>query len=78
MSKIRFLVVPIRERWTIRRVNRRIGAFANDRQAVAIAMQMAVIEQARGQAVAVLKQDAEGHWDDLVLAASGASAAVLL
>jgi len=78
MSKVRFVVVPIRERWTIRRVNRRIGAFADETQAVSTALQLAVIQRTRGQVVEVLKQDPNGRWDDLARAGDRTSAGAVL
>lgn len=65
MSKVRFIVVPIRTHWTIRRVARRIGNFPDETQAVSMALQLAVLQRLRGEMVEVLKQDAEGRWDDL-------------
>ena len=53
MSKIRLIVVPLRQRWTIRRVSRRIGAFADETQALSTALRLA---------------DPDGRWEDLARA----------
>jgi hypothetical protein len=78
MSKVRFVVVQIKERWTIRRVSRRIGTFADETQAVSTALQLAMFQRTRGEAVEVLKQDLNGRWDDLVLAGFRASTGAVL
>lgn len=79
MSKVRFIVVPVQTHWTIRRVSRRIGTFIDETQAISMALQLAVIQSTRGEIVEVLKQDANGRWDDLVPSARrGPAAAVFL
>lgn len=79
MAKVRFVIVPIEERWTIRRVSRRMGSFTDEAQAVSTALQAAMIQRRRGQSVEVLKQDLNGRWDDLLLTSFRAfTSAVLL
>ena len=68
MSKIRLIVVPLRQRWTIRRVSRRIGAFADETQALSTALRLAVFQRMRGETVEVLMQDPDGRWEDLARA----------
>ena len=62
MSQIRYFVLPVRERWTIRRSQRRIGAFAEPEQAIVTALELAAIDRVRGHVVEVLKQDNDGRW----------------
>jgi hypothetical protein len=79
MSKVRFIVVPMRTHWTIRRASRRFGSFVDETQAISMALQLAVIQSTRGEMVQVLRQDANGRWDDLAPGARrGQGAAVLL
>lgn len=63
MSRIRYFVLPLRERWTIRRDCRRIGAFAASEQAITTALELAAIDRVRGHVVEVLAQDDDGRWD---------------
>lgn len=62
MSQIRYFVLNLRERWTIRRDTRRIGAFADQDQAVMTALELAAIDRVRGHAVEVLMQETDGRW----------------
>lgn len=66
MAKLRFFVVPLERRWTIRRASRRIGAFGDEWQAVTAAVEIATLEQVHGHAVEVLHRDAQGRWERIV------------
>jgi hypothetical protein len=63
MSQVRYFVLPLQNRWTVRRDIRRIGAFGNQTEAIAIAIELAAADRIRGHVVQVLKQDADGRWD---------------
>ena len=78
MSKVRFVIVPVQKRWTIRRVSRRMGSFNDETQAVSTALQAAMIERRRGQSVEVLKPDPNGRWDDVLLTSFRAFSNVVL
>ena len=63
MSQIRYFVLPLQNRWTVRRDIRRIGAFGNESEAIAIAVELASVDRHRGHVVQVLRQDSDGRWD---------------
>ena len=62
MSQIRYFILPLRQRWTIRRDTRRVGAFPDEAQAVAIALELAAVDRVRGHTVEVLTQAGDGRW----------------
>lgn len=62
MTKLRYFIIPRRERWTIRCARRRIGLFGDPADAAVRALEVASIEEVRGHLVEVLQQDAEGRW----------------
>jgi hypothetical protein len=66
MAKLRYFIVPLERRWTIRRASRRIGAFGDEGQAVTIAVEIATLERVHGHAVEVLHRDADGRWERVV------------
>lgn len=69
-EKVRYFIVPLEQRWTIRRASRRIGTFADQAQAITVAVELATVGRGHGQVVEVLKQDADGRWEYLVHAQS--------
>lgn len=62
MSQIRYFVMPLQDRWTIRRDCRRVGAFIDEVHAMAAVVQLASVDRVRGHLVRVLKQDEDGRW----------------
>jgi hypothetical protein len=66
MAKLRYFVVPLERRWTIRCASRRIGAFGDEAQAVSTAVEIAAIERVHGHLVEVLRRDAGGRWERIV------------
>ena len=62
MSQIRYFVVPLRERWTIRRDTRRVGAFADQSLAIAAALELAMVDRVRGHTVSIVAQAHDGRW----------------
>jgi hypothetical protein len=72
MAKLRYFVVPLERRWTIRRASRRIGAFGDEWQAVTMAVEIAAIERVHGHAVEVLHRDPDGRWERVVRLETGA------
>ena len=62
MSQIRYFVVPLGERWTIRRDTRRVGAFADQSLAIAAALELGAVDGARGHTVRIVAQAHDGRW----------------
>jgi hypothetical protein len=62
MSQIRYFVLPLQGRWTLKRDCQGMGAFADEANAVTTALQLAAVDRVRGHIVEVLKQDADGRW----------------